>query len=255
MSTLPPFARPFPVFGRKPTAPAAEAPEVEVPPMPAHPPVAVAAPPAEEPAAEADEMADAAETTTDTRAQRRVLRRRVQAPAAEAESEDAPAREPNPRWRWLGFNAAAAGAGHLAIWTATGDSMAGAHYMARMSVSVPELAAAGLTLVASYAGWRAGGLLRGLPGGLGRIVRPAGALLAALWGQGTAPLVRDALDVIEPWGTLLSPLLAVSPVAAACWWGLDRTAANAAPPLRWAARVPLATVTLSALLYAPGALL
>lgn len=175
---------------------------------------------------------------------------------APAGAKTAPsARVSNPRLRWLAFNAGAAGAGHLAVWAVAGDPLAGVDLMARMTISVPQLAAAGLTLVAAYGGWRAGALLKGLPGRFGLAARPLGALVAALWGQGTAPLVRDALDVIEPWGTLLSPLLAVGPVAAACWYGLDRPAARLVPPVRWALRIPLATVVVSSLLYAPGALL
>lgn len=52
------------------------------------------------------------------------------------------------------------------------------------------------------------------------------------------------------------PLLAVAPIAAACWYGLDRRAAAAhlIRPVRWALRVPLATVVVSSLLYTPGAL-
>ncbi|MGW4221720.1 hypothetical protein ACWEJZ_32510 [Streptomyces bacillaris] len=159
--------------------------------------------------------------------------------------------------RWLCFNGAAAGAGHLALWTLAGDPMAGVDLMARMTVSVPQLAAAGLTVGAAYGGWKAGGLLTGLPGLFGMAARPLGALLAALWGQGTAPLVRDVLDTIEPWGTLLSPLLAAGPLAAACWYGIDRRAAAAhlTWPARWVLRIPLATVVVSSLLYAPGALL
>ncbi|MFG2631066.1 hypothetical protein [Streptomyces sp. NPDC048473] len=166
-------------------------------------------------------------------------------------------REPNPRWRWLLYNGGAAAAGHLALWSLAGDPMAGAHYMARMTASVPQLAAAGLTLVAAYGGWRVAGLIKGLPGLPGLAVRPLGALGAALWGAGSAPLVQTALDAIEPWGTLLSPLLAAGPLAAACWYGLDRRAAHARliRPVRWLARIPLATVVVSSLLYTPGALL
>lgn len=184
------------------------------------------------------------------------LRRTKRAPAAPAVAAGA-AREPNPRLRWLAFNATAAGAGHLAVWLVTGDPLAGVDLMARMTVSVPQLAAAGLTVAAAYGGWRAGGLLKGLPGLFGMAVRPLGALGAALWGQGTAPLVRDVLDTIEPWGTLLSPLLAAGPLAVACWYGLDRRAAAAhlTWPARWVLRIPLATVVASSLLYAPGALL
>ncbi|WP_328868617.1 hypothetical protein [Streptomyces sp. NBC_00304] len=165
--------------------------------------------------------------------------------------------EPNPRWRWLLHNGGAAAAGHLALWSLSGDPMAGAHYMARMAVSVPELTAAGLTFVAAYGGWRVGGFLSGLPGRLGLAARPLGAVLAALWGAGSAPLVQSALDSAGPVGVLLSPLLAIGPLAAACWYGVDRRATRARliPPVRWLARVPLATVVVSSLLYAPGALL
>jgi len=190
--------------------------------------------------------------TTPATAKARAQKRRTTAAAAAAAPAPAPAgktRSPNPRLRWLAFNASAAGAGHLTVWAVTGDPLAGVDLMARMTISIPQLAAAGLTLVAAYGGWRAGALLKGLA------ARPVGALLAALWGQGTAPLVRDVLDVIEPWGTLLSPLLAAGPVAAACWYGLDRTARQSGFPVRWAARVPLATVTVSSLLYAPGVFL
>ncbi|MCX5106978.1 hypothetical protein [Streptomyces sp. NBC_00439] len=168
-------------------------------------------------------------------------------------------REPNPRIRWLLCNGGAAAAGHLVIWSLAGDPMAGAHYVARMTVSVPQLAAAGLTAVAAYGGWRVGALLRALlPGRIGLAVRPLGAVMAAMWGAGTAPLVQTGLTAIEPWGTLLSPLLATGPLAAACWYGLDRPAARARliRPVRWLARVPLATVVVSSLLYTTsGALL
>lgn len=249
MSTLPftkPFTKPFPQFGRK-GAPAPAAPVSGIPPMPTEPPLVAAEPKA------SDGPADESAPAPDTGAQRKRARRLMARGAAPAVA----AAERNPRLRWLLFNGGAAGAGHLAVWAVTGDPMAGAHFMARMTISVPELAAAGLTLVAAFAGWRAGGLLKGLPGIYGLAARPLGALGAALWGQGTAPLVRDVLDTVEPWGTLLSPLLAVSPVAAACWYGLDRRAAAAQliPPVRWVLRIPLATVVASSLLYAPGVLL
>ncbi|MFB8107680.1 hypothetical protein ACFC3O_33590 [Streptomyces sp. NPDC056007] len=182
------------------------------------------------------------------------LRRAKRAPAVPAAGA-VPVRERNPRLRWLAFNGAAAGAGHLAIWSVTGDPMAGAELMGRMTVSVPQLAAAGLTIGAAYGGWKAGGYLTGLPGRLGLVARPLAAVVGGLWGQGTAPLVRDVLDAVEPWGTLLSPLLAVAPLAAACWYGLDRRAARLTRPVRWALRIPLATVVVSSLLYAPGVLL
>ncbi|MFJ9096863.1 hypothetical protein ACIRIR_35900 [Streptomyces globisporus] len=185
------------------------------------------------------------------------LRRAKRAPAAAAAPVAvAPARESNLRLRWLAFNGAAAGAGHLALWSLTGDPMAGAELMGRMTVSVPQLAAAGLAVGAAYGGWKAAGYLSGLlPARLALFARPVAAVIGGLWGQGTAPLVRDVLDAVEPWGTLLSPLLAVAPLAAACWYGLDRRAARLTRPVRWALRIPLATVVASSLLYTPGVLL
>lgn len=197
-------------------------------------------------------------TTSTTTKTARAKKRRTTAAAA-APTTTNPTKERNPRLRWALYNATAAGAGHLTIWAVTGDPLAGVDLMARMTISVPQLAAAGLTLVAAYAGWKATALvqLHKLPGLFGLAARPVGALVAALWGQGTGPLVRDALNTIEPWGTALSPLLAVGPVAAACWYGLDRRAAAAhlALPARWALRIPLATVVVSSLIYGPGAVL
>lgn len=210
------------------------------------------------PDAEADGAADVPSDTADARKRKR---KRTAQKAAEAVAPEGASEvtgwAADPRLRWALFNGAAAGVGHLAIWSVTGDPMAGADYMARMSISVPELSAAAITLGATVAGWKGTALvqLHRLPGIYGLAARPLGALGAALWGQGTAPVVRDAMSAIEPWGTLLAPLLAVGPVATACWWGLDRNAAQAAPPVRWAARIPLATITVSSLLYAPGALL
>ncbi|MFJ6017634.1 hypothetical protein [Streptomyces sp. NPDC092952] len=190
----------------------------------------------------------------------------VDAPATGADTEGSAKPSPetagagwvrNPRLRWAIYNGSAAGAGVLGIWSATGDPMAGADYAGRMAASVPQLAAAGLAVGAGIAGWHAARmvLLHRLPGLLGYAARPVAAIGGAMWGQGTAPLVRDGMAAIEPWGSLLAPLLAVGPLAAACWWGLDRRAAHAPLPVRWLARVPLATITISSLLYAPGVLL
>ncbi|MFJ2438804.1 hypothetical protein ACIOWM_36935 [Streptomyces anulatus] len=237
-------SEPAPVV--EPPAPSEAPPPVE-PPAPSEP-----APPVELPAVD--------KTTAGMRAKLRRTKRAVPAaPAAEAAAA-APAvpRVSNPRLRWLCFNATAAGAGHLAIWSLTGDPMAGANLMGRMTLSVPQLAAAGLAVGAAYGGWKAAGYLSGLlPDRLALYARPVAAVVGGLWGQGTAPLVRDVLDAVEPWGTLLSPLLAVAPIAAACWYGLDRRAAAARliRPVRWALRIPLATVAVSSLLYTPGALL
>ncbi|MFJ6444918.1 hypothetical protein [Streptomyces sp. NPDC091649] len=232
--------------------PVVEPPDAPEPSPPVEPP----APSEPSPPVESPDVDKAG--TTGGRARLRRAKRAPAVPAAGAAPvAAAPEEGAKPRWRWLAFNGAAAGAGHLALWSLTGDPMAGADLMGRMTVSVPQLAAGGLTVGAVYGGWQAGGFLTGLPGRLGLVARPLAAVVGGLWGQGTAPLVRDVLDAVEPWGTLLSPLLAVAPLAAACWYGIDRRAAAAQliRPVRWALRIPLATVVVSSLLYAPGALL
>lgn len=216
------------------------------------------------PAAVPDTPAGPAEAPSSAPARslkKRRTRRAAAAPAAPAGPVvgRVAAAAANPRLRWLAYNAGAAGAGTLVVWSLTGDPMAGVGLMARATISVPQLAAAGLTVVSALGGWKAAGMvqLQKLPGWFGLLARPAIAVGAALWGQGTAPVVRDALTAIEPYGTLLSPLLAAGPVAAACWYGLDRRAARAQliPAARWIARIPLATVVATSLIYAPGALL
>ncbi|MFC8494731.1 hypothetical protein ACFUJU_28845 [Streptomyces sp. NPDC057235] len=185
-------------------------------------------------------------------------------PEPEAEPEPLPKDAELPflqqrRVRWTLYNGTAAAAGHLLVWGITGDPMAGAAYMGRMSISVPELSAAGLTAGCLIAGWKGAKAVRlhRIPGPAGLAARPVAAVAAAMWGQGTAPLVRDAMAAAEPWSTTLAPLLAVGPVAAALWWGLDHRAqaARLIAPVRWLARIPFATTILSALLYAPGAVL
>lgn len=163
---------------------------------------------------------------------------------------------PHQRLRWLAFNASAAAVGHLAMWSVTGDPMAGVHLVARLSASVPQLGRAVLTGVAAWAGWKGAHLVRlhRLPGGPAACA--AAALGAALWGQGTAPLLDDVMAVTQPWSGLLAPLLVVGPLAGTCWWALDRRAADLRPPVRWLARIPLATLALSSALYTtPGVLL
>ncbi|MFJ4493187.1 hypothetical protein [Streptomyces diastaticus] len=163
------------------------------------------------------------------------------------------------RLRWALRSGSAAATGHLLIWGVTGDPMAGAALMERLTASVPQLASAGLTAACLYGGWHGVKRIRlhKLPGIFGLAARPAGSLIAALWAQGTAPVVADLMAMTAPWSTLLAPLLAAGPVAAGCWYVLDRRAARARliPPARWAAHIPLATTCLSALLYAPGAAL
>ncbi|GAA0699587.1 hypothetical protein GCM10010260_84220 [Streptomyces filipinensis] len=159
------------------------------------------------------------------------------------------------RWRWLAYNGGAAAVGHCLLWGVSGDSMAGATVMADINLSLVLVATFTLTCSAAYAAWKAGGLLRGLPGLLGLAARPAAALGAAFWGQGTGPMITEFMAWSAPWSALLAPLAVAGAVGSVCWLYLERHASRWTPPLRWAARIPLATVTLSSLLYAPGALL
>ncbi|MFI1154990.1 hypothetical protein [Streptomyces sp. NPDC020817] len=159
------------------------------------------------------------------------------------------------RWRWLAYNGAAAAVGHCLLWGVSGDSMAGATVMADINLSLVPVAAFTLTCSAAYVGWKAGGLLRGLPGFVGLAARPAAALGAAFWGQGSGPLISEFMAWSAPWSALLAPLAVAGAFGSVCWLYLERHAAGWTAPLRWAARIPLATVVLSSLLYAPGALL
>ncbi|MEU6213084.1 hypothetical protein ABZ891_24710 [Streptomyces sp. NPDC047023] len=159
------------------------------------------------------------------------------------------------RWRWLAYNGGAAAVGHSLLWAAADDPMAGAEFMGRVMTSLVSLGVTVAVVGGAYVGWKAGGLLKGLPGVAGLAARPAGALGAALWAQGTGPLISDGMAALAPWPVLLAPLAVAGAFGAVCWLYLERHAAGWAAPLRWAARIPLATVTLSSLLYTPGALL
>ncbi|MCX4547236.1 hypothetical protein [Streptomyces sp. NBC_01565] len=169
------------------------------------------------------------------------------APAAVAVQES--------RWRWLAYNGSAAAVGHSLLWAAADDPMAGAEFMGRAMTSLVPLGVTVAVVGGAYVGWKAGGLLKGLPGLAGLAARPAGALGVALWAQGTGPLITDGMAALAPWPVLLAPLAIAGAFGAVCWLYLERHATGWTAPLRWAARVPLATVVLSSLLYAPGALL
>ncbi|MGH8918019.1 MAG: hypothetical protein ACRD0H_06725 [Actinomycetes bacterium] len=156
--------------------------------------------------------------------------------------------------RWFVYNGSAALAGHGALWFATGSAW-GAEPLMAAAVQPGSVANCGAFLITgagAYAAWKAAGVLRGLPGLLGLAARPAAALGAALWGQGTAPLITDVMAATEPWSSMLLPLIAAGALAGICWWALDSRSAAWRAPVRWAARIPLATLALGVALYAPG---
>ncbi|MFJ4880886.1 hypothetical protein ACIP93_37550 [Streptomyces sp. NPDC088745] len=163
--------------------------------------------------------------------------------------------QPNLRLRWVAYNGAAAALGHGVVWSVTGDPWAGADLLGRASVSLVPIGVTGVVAAAAYGGWKAGGLLSGLPGVAGRAVRPALALGGALWGQGSAPLLTAGIDALDGLPIFLAPLLIAAGAGAACWWALEKRCAGWWVGLRFTARVPLATVVLSSALYAPGVLL
>lgn len=157
--------------------------------------------------------------------------------------------------RWVAYNGSAAAVGQAAIYGFTGSWMGAEPLMAAAVHSVPNCGAFVITCGGAYLAWKGAGILRGLPGLLGLAARPAAALAAASWGQGTAPLITDVMAATEPWSTLLLPLIAAGLLAGICWWALDSRSASWRAPVRWAARIPLATLALGVGLYAPGAAL
>lgn len=171
----------------------------------------------------------------------------VQAAAVEA--------VPNERLRWAAYNASAAAVGHVGIWAATGSVWAGAGLMSEVMLAIPNCAAFVITLGAGYVAYRIARPFKGLLGPFAPVAPIGAALGAAFWGQGTAPLVAEFLAWSAPWSTLLAPLIVAGGVGALCWSLLESRAAAWRRPVRWLARIPLATVVVSSLLYSPGALL
>lgn len=165
---------------------------------------------------------------------------------------------PNPRLRWAAYNTTAAAVGHGILSLTTGDPWAGAALLSAAMNSIVNVTVFGVTIGAAYVGWHAVKLvcLHRLPGLFGLLARPAGMIGAASWGQGTGELIRTGLAEFAPWPVILAPLL----IAGGAGYGLfllerrlTRTPRRAL--VRWLARVPLATLVISSLLYAPGALL
>ncbi|MGZ9935876.1 hypothetical protein ACXNSR_39055 (plasmid) [Streptomyces sp. NC-S4] len=165
---------------------------------------------------------------------------------------------PNRRLRWAAYNASAAAVGHGILSFTTGDPWAGAALLAEAMTSLVNVTVFGVTIGAAYVGWHAVKLvcLHRLPGLFGLLARPAGMIGAAFWGQGTGELIRTGLAELAPWPVILAPLL----IAGGAGYGLflleRRITRKPRPaPVRWLARVPLATLVVSSLLYAPGAML
>ncbi|MEU4732934.1 hypothetical protein [Streptomyces sp. NPDC023588] len=162
---------------------------------------------------------------------------------------------PNVRLRWAAYNASAAAVGHAAIWGATGDVWAGAGLMSEVMLAIPACGAFVVTIGAAYGGYRVVRPVKGLLGPFAPVAPVGAGIGAAFWGQGTAEPIGDFLAWSAPWSDLLAPLIVAGGVGALCWLLLESRAAAWRRPFRWLARVPLATVVVSSLLYSPGALL
>ncbi|MFI5867264.1 hypothetical protein [Streptomyces sp. NPDC051546] len=159
---------------------------------------------------------------------------------------------PNPRLRWAAYNASAAAIGHGALWGVTGSPWAGARLMSDVLLSIPNCGAFVVTVGAAYAAYKIAKPFKGLLG----FLAPVGAGIgAAFWGQGTAPQIAEFMAWSAPWSTLLAPLIVAGGVGFLCWLLLDSRAAERRALLRWLARIPLATVAVSSLVYTPGVLL
>ncbi|MFG2623293.1 hypothetical protein ACGFXC_37375 [Streptomyces sp. NPDC048507] len=178
------------------------------------------------------------------------------APAAASAPKPGAARSAASRWGWLAYHGSAAAVGHGALWGLTGNQMGGAAWLDSAMVSVLPVTTAAVACCAGWAGWRLGRALRPyLP--YGALAAPAGLIAGLAWGQGSTGLVAEVFAWAAPWPALAAPAVMAALAGTGCWAALDRRARarNWAPPLRWAAHIPLATVALSAALYAPGALL
>ncbi|GLV88023.1 hypothetical protein Slala03_77120 [Streptomyces lavendulae subsp. lavendulae] len=187
------------------------------------------------------------------------------AEGAAAAAEPAAATAPKPgaarrstasRWGWLAYHGSAAAVGHSALWALTGNQLGGAVWLESAMASVLPVTTAALACCAGWAGWRLGRALRPyLP--IGALAAPAGLIAGLAWGQGSTGLVEEVFAWAAPWPALAAPAVTAALAGTGCWAAMDRRARarNWAPPLRWAAHIPLATVALSAALYAPGALL
>ncbi|MFD8417549.1 hypothetical protein ACFV2Q_38450 [Streptomyces sp. NPDC059650] len=161
----------------------------------------------------------------------------------------------NPRLRWAAYNGSAALAGHLLLFPATGNMRGLESGVGAVMLSIPTCGAFVVTIGAAYAAYRIVKPLRGLLGPFAPLAPVGAGLGAAFWGQGTAELIADFLAWSAPWSVLLAPLIVAGGAGALCWTLLESRATGWRRPVRWLARIPLATVTVSSLLYAPGALL
>ncbi|MFB9594035.1 hypothetical protein [Streptomyces racemochromogenes] len=164
---------------------------------------------------------------------------------------------PNPRLRWAAFNGSAAVVGHGIVWGVTGNPWAGAGLMGDVMVSLVPVGTfvvtVGAAVTAGYAGYKA----RRILGPLSPAAAPAAAIGAAFWGQGTGDLISAFLERFAPWPVALAPLVIAGTAGYGVWFALERPARARGwdRARRWLVRIPLATLTISALLYAPGALL
>ncbi|MFF5707409.1 hypothetical protein ACFY7H_33725 [Streptomyces sp. NPDC012794] len=157
----------------------------------------------------------------------------------------------NPRIRFVAFNLSAGALGYSVMGASTSSPYGGAALLASLQADPVPASVAVLSVAAPVVAWHLGKVFRPIGGVFGWLASPVAAISAGMWGQGTGPLIAPLYDQWAPWPQLLTPLALAVGAGSACWWLFDRRARARgwALPLRWAARIPLATVTLSALLY------
>lgn len=153
------------------------------------------------------------------------------------------------RWGWLAYHGSAAAIGHAALAAVTGSPLGGAAVLGAAMGSVVPVTAAAAACCAGAAGWWLGRRFVGRLGAFG------GLLGGLFWGQGSTDMITDLYEWAAPWPVLIAPLALSGLVASGAWFLLDHRTRHLPRPARWAAHIPLATVALSAALYAPGALL
>lgn len=155
----------------------------------------------------------------------------------------------NPRYRFVFFNLSAGAVGYSLMGALSPHG--GAGLLASLQMAPVPAGVTAVTVLAAAAGWQAGKFFRGIGGCLGLLASPIGAACLGMWGQGSAPVVAPLYAEWAPWPGLLTPAALAVGAGVGCWWLFDRRAraGNWALTGRWLARIPLATVALSAVLY------
>lgn len=157
----------------------------------------------------------------------------------------------NPRVRFTVHNLSAGMVGYSLLGGLGGTPYGGAAFLAQVAVDPVPVSVALVTGAAALVGWQLGKVFRGVGGCFAALMSPAAAAGCAMWGQGTESLLRPLFADAGQWPGLLAPFVLVTGAGAACWYLIECPVRSRGwvLPARWVARVPLAGVVLSSLLY------